>query len=457
MQFPQHTRSRTEREDVVEVEPSHSVASQQTVQQPSPAAALPAATPSTPVARKRQRAEPAEPRIVRFVVRKFRPSDLKDIKNAEKRLARPQTQEALQHKKIIYVHRRLKAYKGARKEPSARVREVRGWKEIPECEPEILPDRNPVRFLFSALRALGGLLAPRRGTRWLKLARPCRRPPAAGSQRNWRARQSCLRCQRLGSQAANALGNLASQGWDIMATRCGWWTLAAAREYRMARESFEYRLQELQWVDNMSRTVAAARAELTSLPQGQSSLAGLVDRMRQEQLGGPAVTEDQVECLAGFWLSSAERLAALMGLGRTSLREFLSGVYRTGQALLGTAVATSVSSRLVAAPAAPREPSAFAPPTGPDSPSALLGTPEETTPPPPLPDLRAEEFHLPESSVTARDPPQQLGMDGLLNGSVGRSSADDDSAATVDKKKGSSAELSGTEQPAPKRSRTPRR
>ncbi|KAL8441149.1 hypothetical protein Emag_007410 [Eimeria magna] len=63
MQSPPHTGSRTEREDVVEIEPPHSVASQQIVQQLSPAAALPAATPSTPVARKRQRAEPAERRI----------------------------------------------------------------------------------------------------------------------------------------------------------------------------------------------------------------------------------------------------------------------------------------------------------------------------------------------------------------------------------------------------------
>ncbi|KAL8449955.1 hypothetical protein Emag_003475 [Eimeria magna] len=86
MQSPPHTRSRTEREDVVEIEPPHSVASQQTVQQPSPSAALPAATPSTPVARKRQRAETEEPRIVKFVMGKFRPSDLKDIKNAKKRL-----------------------------------------------------------------------------------------------------------------------------------------------------------------------------------------------------------------------------------------------------------------------------------------------------------------------------------------------------------------------------------
>ncbi|KAL8440834.1 hypothetical protein Emag_007692 [Eimeria magna] len=45
--------------------------------------------------------------------------------------------------------------------PSARVREAPGSKQIPEYEPEIQPDPDPVRFLFSALQALGGRIAPR--------------------------------------------------------------------------------------------------------------------------------------------------------------------------------------------------------------------------------------------------------------------------------------------------------
>ncbi|KAL8440645.1 hypothetical protein Emag_007856 [Eimeria magna] len=200
-----------------------------------------------------------------------------------------------------------------------------------------------------------------------------------------------------------------------------------------------------------------ARWVLTSLPQGQSSLTGLADRVRQEQLGGPAVTGDQVECLVGFWLSSAERLTPLMGPGRASLREFFNGVYRTGQALLRSTVATSAPPRGVAAPGAPHEPGAVARPAGPDSPSAPPGTPDVTTPPPPLPALLTEEFRLPEPSVGVRDPPQQLGMDGLLNGSAGRSPADDVSSAADDKGKGSAAELSGVKQPAPKRARTPGR
>ncbi|KAL8441470.1 hypothetical protein Emag_007140 [Eimeria magna] len=458
-------------------------------------------------------------------------------------------QEALQHKEIIYLHRRLKAYKGAKKEvwkvakglvrlpvergwtpppgslvakmkgqvedspaeeiwdewpspfaklerqwddiyladfpevtatprwgtpswtsfltafsrqfiarPSARVREVRGWKEIPEYEPEIQPDPNP---------ALGALLAPRarhdeEDSDEVVEARPALPTPASSgvsAELEGSAERSPLPAARApglgraapqtaptspaapppggsGGQrplsplsptmtgAVNALGNFASQGWDFMATRCVWWTLAAAREHRTARENFEYRLQELQWVDNMSRTVAAARAMLTNLPHGQSSVGGLVGRLRQEHLGGPAVTEDQVECLVGFCLSSAKRRC-----------------WERRNA--------AVTSRPVAAPAAPREPTTPAQFAKADQPSASPNTPEETTPPPPLPNLSAEEFRLPESSVTASNLPQQLGMDGLLNGSAGRSPAGDDGVAPVSQEKGSAAELSETEQPAP--------
>ncbi|KAL8444590.1 hypothetical protein Emag_005422 [Eimeria magna] len=204
-----------------------------------------------------------------------------------------------------------------------------------------------------------------------------------------------------------------------MATRCLWWTLAAAREYRTARKNFEYRMQELQWVDNMSRTVTGARAMLTNLPQGQSSVAGLVGRLRQEHLGGPAVTEDQ--------------------------------------ALLGATVAAAAPAVPVAEPAAPREPATPARPAEADRSSALPSTPGETTQRPPLPDLSTEEFRLPEPAVVARNPPLQLGMDGLLNGSAGRSRAGDESAAPVSQEQRSATELSEAEQPAPKRVRTPGR
>ncbi|KAL8440717.1 hypothetical protein Emag_007797 [Eimeria magna] len=176
-------------------------------------------------------------------------------------------------------------------------------------------------------------------------------------------------------------------------------------------------------------------AVLTSSSHGQSSAEALVDQLRREQLGGPAVTENQVERLVGFWLSSAERLAALVGPSRISLREFLNGAYRAGQALLGMTVANTVPSRPVDAPAAPYEPSASVPNGGAGRPSNFPSTPEEATPPPPLPNLGTEEFRLPESVVTARNPPQQLGMDGLLNVSAGRSPADDASLAPVVRKR----------------------
>ncbi|KAL8440836.1 hypothetical protein Emag_007694 [Eimeria magna] len=495
MQSPLHTRSRTEREDVVEIEPPHSVASQLTVQQLPPVVALPAATPSTPVARKRQRAEPAEPRIVKFVVGKFRPSDLKDIENAKKRLAKPQTQEALQHKEIMYLHRRLKAYKGARKEvwkvakglfrvpvergwtpspellvakmkgqvqdslavgenrddwPSSFAKLERQWDDIYLAEfPEVTaaprwgtPSWTSFLTAFSrqfiarpSARALGGLLAPRarhdeEDSDEVVEARPALPTPASSgvsADLEGSAELSPLPAPRApgSSRAApqtaptspaaplpgepagqrpleplspatvvafNLLGTLAAQGWDCMATRCVWWTRAAARDYRTARENFEYRLQELQWVNSLSRTVATAHAVLTSPSHGQSSAEALVDQLRREQLGGPAVTEDQVERLVGFWLSSADRLGALVGPGHTSLREFLNGVYRAGQALLGMTVASTVPSRPVDAPAAPHEPSASAPTAGAGRPSNFPSTPEQATRLPPLPDLGTEEF-----------------------------------------------------------------
>ncbi|KAL8441123.1 hypothetical protein Emag_007431 [Eimeria magna] len=341
----------------------------------------------------RQRAESAEPRIVKFVVGKFRPSDLKDIKNAKKRLAKPQTQEALQHKETIYLHKQLKAYKGAREEvwkvaggllrlpvergwtppreslvakmkghvedspavkevwaaprwgtpswtsfltsfsrqfiaqPSARVRGVRSWKEIPEYEPEIQPDPNPVGFISSALQGLGGPLAPRarhdeEDSDEVIEARPALlRPASSGASPDLKgsAELSPLPAPRApgsgraapqtaptspaapppgrpGAQrpleplssatvvAFNALGTLAAQGWDCMATCCVWWTLAAAQDYRTARENFAYRLRELQRVNSLSRTVATAHAVLTSPSHAQSSAEALVDQLSREQL-----------------------------------------------------------------------------------------------------------------------------------------------------------------------------
>ncbi|KAL8440919.1 hypothetical protein Emag_007613 [Eimeria magna] len=185
------------------------------------------------------------------------------------------------------------------------------------------------------------------------------------------------------------------------------------------------------WVDNMSPTVTGARTMLANLPQGSSSVANLVGRLRQEQQRGVTVTDDQVERLVGFWLSSAERLASLMGPGRTSLREFLNGVYRTGQALLGATVAAAAPDPPAADPAAPYEPATPVRSIAVDHPSAAPSPPGEATPPPPLADPSTEEVRLPEPAVATRNPPLQLGMDGLLNGSAGRSPAGDESVPPV--------------------------
>ncbi|KAL8439696.1 hypothetical protein Emag_007901 [Eimeria magna] len=208
-----------------------------------------------------------------------------------------------------------------------------------------------------------------------------------------------------------------------MTTRCVWWALTAARDYKTAKENFEQRLQELQ----------------------------------NEQQRGLTVTDDQVEHLVGFWLSSAERLAALMGPGKTALREFFNGVYRTGQALLGATVAAAAPAAPVADPAASPELATPARSSRVDHPSPALSTPGGATPPPPPPDPRAEEFRLPEPAMTTRSPPLQLGMHGLLNGSAGRSPAGDESVPPVCQESRSATELSESEQPAAKRVRTPGR
>ncbi|KAL8446317.1 hypothetical protein Emag_004769 [Eimeria magna] len=342
--------------------------------------------------------------------------------------------------------------------PSARVREIRGWKEIPEYEPEIQPEPNPVRFISAALQALGGLLAPR-----ARLDEEDSDEAAPSSSPAWpppgeRAGQGPPSPLSPVTEATvRALSQIATEGWDLMTTRCVWWTLMAARNYRTAKENFEQRMQELQWVDNMSSTVTGARTMLANLPQGPSSVADLIGRLRQEQQRETTMTDDQVERLVGFWLSSAERLGALMGPGRAALSEFFNGVYRTGQALLGATVASVTPAVPVADPVAPHEP---APPVRPlmvDHPPAAPSPPGGATSPPPLPDPSTEEFRLPESAVATRNQPLQLGMDGLLNGSAGRSPPGDESVPTVGQESRPATELSDTERPAPKRVRTPGR
>ncbi|KAL8442993.1 hypothetical protein Emag_006158 [Eimeria magna] len=469
MQSPPHTRSRTEREVVVEVEPPHRIASQQTVQQPSPAAALPAATPSSPVARKRQRTEPAEPRVVSFVVGKFRPSKLKDIKNAKKRLAKPQTQEPLQHKEITYLHRRLKAYKDVRKEAPCGKRMDTAARIISG------QDERASRILTSSGGDLDEWLSPfakleRRGSGTTSTWPSCPKlQPSRGGELprgqvslppsqdillrdprpeygKCRAGRRCPfmslgfshTSTRIGSDGTAVRHDFSSSvpAYGIQQTGAAAATipihvLSRRRIGRHGRRSlrhhdgalcvvdldsgsgvqgsFDYHLEELQRVDHTSRTVAAARAVLIGLSQEPGSLTGLANPMRIEQLRNSAVTDDQVERLVGFCLPSTERLSALMGPGRASLRESFNGVHLTGQALLGSAVAASVPLRLVAVTAASREQGEAARPAEPDSASAPPGASDTKASSPPLPTSRTGEFRLPGPSVAPRDPPQQLG------------------------------------------------
>ncbi|KAL8447562.1 hypothetical protein Emed_004350 [Eimeria media] len=108
------------------------------IQQPASTGTQESAETASPSPRKRQRVEPAPHRTATFVVGQFRPSDLKDIRNAKRRLAKPQTHDALAHKELIYLHRRLRAYRGLRKEMWKVARGTlkppaqRGWVPSPE-------------------------------------------------------------------------------------------------------------------------------------------------------------------------------------------------------------------------------------------------------------------------------------------------------------------------------------
>ncbi|KAL8442992.1 hypothetical protein Emag_006157 [Eimeria magna] len=246
-----------------------------------------------------------------------------------------------------------------------RVAEVRGWKEIPEYEPEIQPDPSPVRFLFSALQALGGggSLAPRARHEEENIDEAVEERPALPTPASSR-----VSADLEGSAELTPLPAARVPGSARAARQSAPTSPAAPPPMRLS-----------------------GQGPLPALSPSAASAVEALGYMAGSR--GRAVTDDQVERLA-------------------SLREFFNGVDRTGQALLGSAVAASVPLRLVAVPAAPQEQGEAARPAEPDSASAPPGTPDTIAPPPPLPTLRTGEFRLPGPSVAPRDPPQQLGMDG---------------------------------------------
>ncbi|KAL8442145.1 hypothetical protein Emag_006611 [Eimeria magna] len=261
--------------------------------------------------------------------------------------------------------------------------------------------------------------------------------------------------------AVDALRNMAemAEGWKIKVARCLWWTLTAARDHREAREVFEHHLEELKWVEHLCRTMAASRTVLTGLDRTRrrhcGSTPGLANRTRLQQLRDPAVTDDQVERLVGFWLSGTGGMTAFMGPGRASLSEFLNGVYRTGQALLGLVVAVAVPAGPAAPPAASAEQGAAAQPEEPASDSSPPGATDMIEPPPPIPTPRTEDLRSPPPLVATRISHVQVELDGVANGSASRSPDDGSGSAADSRGEGSSAELSREEQPASKRALTP--
>ncbi|KAL8440715.1 hypothetical protein Emag_007795 [Eimeria magna] len=231
--------------------------------------------------------------------------------------------------------------------------------------------------------------------------------------------------------ALDHMGGMAGER-EILAARWVRWALTAAGDYKGAQEVIEHHLVGLKW----------APAVFT----------GLANRLRVRKLRDPEVADGQVERRIQFWLSGTERLATLMGPGQSSLREFFNGVYRTGQAFLGSLVDASVPAGPAAPPAAPSEQGAAAQPIEPCSVAATPGATGtiEASPPSPIPGP-AEPRDV-QPLVATRTPHSQVGLDELANGSA--TTADGSGSAADTSRAGFSAELLGVEQPASKRART---
>ncbi|KAL8450684.1 hypothetical protein Emed_002322 [Eimeria media] len=165
-------------------------------------------------------------------------------------------------------------------------------------------------------------------------------PPSAESS----VRAPTSPSMAIATQPLTSLAELANE-WEAMAARYLWWTLTAARDSRTSRE-VRAPPRGTRGVEQLGHTAAAARATLSNLTQEPFPLSGLPGQLLVKRLREPAVPGDQVTFLFGFCSSRTESLASLLGPGGVPLRDFLTGVYCTGQALLGSEVAEAVASGL---------------------------------------------------------------------------------------------------------------
>ncbi|KAL8428106.1 hypothetical protein ACSSS7_007387 [Eimeria intestinalis] len=389
MQSPPPTRPRTEKEAALPT-PATAAASQSPEQpQPnSPKGAVRSSLGTSSKVRKSQRAEFLEAGAPRLMIGKFKPSDLKYIKNAKKGPAKPKPKNAQRHKEIIYLHMGVKAFKGVRNEawkvargvqrlpvergvtappavllnqmkekledspstadiwdvlhrqPSPRTQQVTLWKDIPENEPEI-----PLGLKRDALYH-GYPFDPGRHD--------------CGSGGGGGHRQATE--PTVGSPTPLSLG-----GTD----------------------------------DGHSE------GRMTPLPS---------DRLRVELSPEGPVSEKGVADLFRVWLSGTERLAALLGPGQAASREFLTGGKRTGR-VWSTAIVpsapTAIAPALVSgASTQPLEQTGALAKHAADfvAQAPRLEPLREGDSPPPLP--------LPPPHVS---PPHALALNGLAHGSASSS------------------------------------
>ncbi|KAL8275160.1 hypothetical protein Esti_000910 [Eimeria stiedai] len=175
--------------------------------------------------------------------------------------------------------------------PSVRVHEVKLWREIAECVPEIQAEESPVRFALTALQVLAGLTG-----QWADHAEeesdarsePVVPPPPV----SWESKEEGTRA--LAAPAASAertrlAGAQLASGLKMMTVRCLWWTMIAARDYRVARDASWHHLYELTWMEHQSVLAAAARRGPTATRAKPMTFIRVADQMRADSLRDDAL------------------------------------------------------------------------------------------------------------------------------------------------------------------------
>ncbi|KAL8434219.1 hypothetical protein ACSSS7_003291 [Eimeria intestinalis] len=274
MQSSPQTRARTEKEAAPPT-PATGVAPQSPLhpQPDSPKGAVPSSVGTSPQVRKRQRAEPLKARAPRLVLGKFNPLGLKDIRNAKK-LAKPKTQDALTQKDIVYLHMRLKAFKGLRNEAW---RVARGVQRLPVERGWTAPLAVPVNQTKKKLEDL---------------------PPL---------RTSVTSRGVPGSYGYATLGNPSLEG-------------LSDRDQRKTSTD-EAPEPTVGSPTPLSLGGTGHQMRRDGLTSGTpATLAGVADRLREELSPKGPVSAERVADLFRLWLSGTEGLAALLEAAKQPLK-----------------------------------------------------------------------------------------------------------------------------------------